>query len=377
MLFGCQCSDVGVMQIKKKVCIIVPNHISARIGGAQYQADFLTRALVETGEYDVYFLSKWTGKGFDPDGYTLINITPRSLIKRGIFLLSIPKLYKTLKKIKPDYIYQRVGCTYTGVAAFYCKNHGAKMIWHIAHDCDVDKNINIHKQRLIQRIEQKIFEYGIKNTDMIVAQTNYQSDRLYESYNRHATLVVSNFHPVPEITHDKNKVITILWIGNLKTVKRPEVFIGLAEKLGDLSNVKFIMVGEEANDAAWHQSLMEHINDINNLEYIGRQDHDAVHDLLSRSHIFVNTSKWEGFSNTFIEAWMREVPVITLGINPDNVLTRNKIGFCAKDFDELVVKVRNLIVDQELRCEYAKNARLYSQKHHSITNVTQLLNLLD
>ncbi len=361
----------------KKICIIVPTHLSAKIGGAQYQAQCVTDALVESKKYDVYFISRRTAPNYKPADYTLINISISHKVRWGGFLLDIPSLYKTLVRIKPDYIYQRVGCTFTGVAAYFCRKHNSKMIWHVASDSDVNINLNLQKQGIIQRIEKRFFEYGIKNTDMIVTQTKNQSDILYRDYGRRSTAIIPNFHPKPRENLIKNSTKYIIWIGNIKDIKRPELFIQLAEKLSDLTNVRFRMIGAKSDNIEWQKLLEKKINALDNIEYLGAMNHESVKEILACSHLLVNTSKWEGFSNTFIEAWMREVPVMTLGINPDEVFTKNRIGYCSNDLNDMGKKVRELIINDSLRDEYANNASKYAQKNHSISNVNKILSLLD
>ena len=80
---------------------------------------------------------------------------------------------------------------------------------------------------------------------------------------------------------------------------------------------------------------MEQIKVDSNLQYLGEVSQDEVNRRLREGHILVNTSRYEGFSNTFVQAWMRRVPVVSLTVDPDNILVRENIGFCSGTFKNL------------------------------------------
>ena len=43
-----------------------------------------------------------------------------------------------------------------------------------------------------------------------------------------------------------------------------------------------------------------------------------------KSKILINTSSFEGFPNTFVQAWANGVPVISLKVDPDNIIKKKK-----------------------------------------------------
>jgi glycosyltransferase involved in cell wall biosynthesis len=98
---------------------------------------------------------------------------------------------------------------------------------------------------------------------------------------------------------------------------------------------------------------------------------------MARAHLFVNTSLDEGFANTFIQAWMRCVPVMSLHIDPDGVLNRESVGVHAGSVERLALTVRNLLMNSAEREALAGNARDYAMRVHSVRNARLLQRLID
>ena len=113
---------------------------------------------------------------------------------------------------------------------------------------------------------------------------------------------------------------------------------------------------------------MDSIRDTPNIDYLGPLAQSEVNELLARAHIFVNTSVHEGFPNTFIQAWMREMPVVSLHVNPDDVLNRHGTGIFAGNEPRLAEAVRRLISEPTVRAEFAERARNYALQRHSLEN---------
>ena len=255
------------------------------------------------------------------------------------------------------------------------------MVWHVASDSDLTRRgLVAGRNPLRPLLEKRSIEYAIRRANCIVVQTQHQAELLQKTYARTADAVVPNFHPPPKERIDKTGPMSIVWIGNFKPLKQPEAFVRLAARLGDLSRVRFVMVGAPSSgsgDQAWSAALMASIRSTPNLEYLGEQSQDKVNELLARAHVYVNTSQFEGFANTFIQAWMREVAVISLHVNPDGVFEREGVGVHAGSEDELMRAVRQLIVDAALRGSYTSRGLRYAMRSHSMQNVQRLIELID
>lgn len=362
---------------KKCICIVLPAHWAAGFGGAEYQAQCLADALVESKLYDVIYLAGSTDPNYVTNKYKIYNVASTINLRRYTLFFDSYPLYKKLKLIKPDVIYQRVGCAYTGIAAKYAKDAGAEMIWHIAHDTDLlPFQEDISPKSIFKYIEYLCLGYGIRNTPKIIAQTKFQDDLLRENFGKKANAIVPNFHHSPNEKIIKKSPIKIVWVANLKPQKRPEIFIRLARKLSNLKDVKFIMIGKPQYKKKWTKNLKDSTKSIKNFESIENASFDCVNEILSKSHIFVNTSQLEGFPNTFIQSWMRKVPVVSLSINPDDVFNKQKVGYCSGSFEELVKHVKCLAIDHALRNKIGENACEYAMKMHSMKNANTIIELM-
>jgi glycosyltransferase involved in cell wall biosynthesis len=359
------------------LCIVNPYEHG---GGAEYQISLLIDALVQAERYDIYYLARFADERERTRNYRIVRIGGGGKIPRLGYSMDAAALYRALSKIRPRLIYQRVGGAYTGICAFYARRHGIPLIWHVAHDTDVARrSLDPGRNFLRVRLEKWALNFGVRRADCVVVQTQHQARLLEKNFARTADAVIPNFHPAPRELLDKSGAVTVVWIANLKPWKQPEVFARLARSLRDCHGVNFVMVGAAAGagaNQAWQQSLMTDIAAAPNLEYVGPKSHSEVNELLARAHIFVNTSAHEGFPNTFIQAWLRDVAVVSLNVDPDGVLDGKQVGIIAHSEPALCQSGRRLIEDAGARAAFVRRAREHALLHHSLRNVQDLTRLI-
>ncbi len=364
----------------KKIVILMPFHWSAIQGGAEYQARLICQHLVASERFDVHWLSRRIAPDYDAQGYTTHQIALHQGLRAKAFFFDHRLLSLLLEKLQPDVIYQRVGCAYTGIAARHARRHGSRMIWHVASEMDVTpfSTKSWRPSSLLKFIDKRYLEYGLRHASDIVVQTHDQDRLLGDHYGRQATALIRNPHPVPTENIDKSGPPTVLWIANLKPLKQPDVFIRLASACLDLTGVRFVMVGEPLNDGDQQRAFESTLQAIPNLAYLGKLSIDAVNALLASSHLIVNTSRVEGFSNTFIQAWLRQVPVLSLQVDPDKLLEQERLGFCASGSEpDLLNAVRTWLTDDLLREQCGKRAQAYAEQHHTERNIQALIDLIE
>lgn len=363
---------------KKKLCFLLVSHYSGVFGGAQYQAKVLLDELVKRDEYDITYIARNCSPSYRPKGYKMVPITSNPVSRRFGFAADFSAVLRTLNAVNPDVIYQRGFTSYTGFAAYHARKRGARMVLNLASDLDVTP---YHELRVMDNykppfLEKMVGEYGLKRADAVIAQTEIQRDLLRKNYGRDATAVIRNFHPYPREEIAKTKPVKVIWVANFKKIKRPELFVRLAEELAYLEDVVFLMVGRPG-DIGQYGVLHEKISNLKNLEFLGEKRQSEVNHLIAGSHILVNTSLLEGFSNTLIQAWMRRVPVVTLGIDPDGLLRKEGIGFVGHNFEEMKSHVVRLVKEDPLRTAMGAQAQEYAFREHSTANIDRIISILN
>jgi glycosyltransferase involved in cell wall biosynthesis len=366
---------------RPRICVVTPVHWKAFMGGAQYQIKCLLDHLVSLDRYDIHYLARRVPDDRHLDGYTIHRIGDGGPMPRFGYITDAPALYRALSDLRPAVIYQRVGCAYTGICAYYAGRRNARLVWHAASDSDLNQSMRVSGRNFIRAFfEASAISYGIRHADRVVVQTNHQAQLLYDKFARPADAVIRNFHPHPTEACDTDEPLRIVWIANFKRLKQPEAFIRLAESLRDLTEVRFVMIGSPAmggDSVRWNEALSRRIAATPNLTYLGQLNQEGVNAQLDGAYVFVNTSLYEGFPNTFIQAWFRGVPVVSLNVNPDGVFDSEAIGMHAGTEERMTEVIRHLVENRTLRDRLAGSATDHARQFHSMQNAVKLAQVIE
>lgn len=363
---------------KLKVAIVIPTHWDYLMGGSQYQAKLLIEELYQNhGANIVYFTSR-AGANRDFADHQVVSVGRVNTLRRFGLFWDYFRLQRALRKFSPDVIYQRVGCAYTGISADYANRSGVPMIWHVASEKDCGRAPAVRQLlgRPHELIETRLAKLGATRADLVVAQTQDQINMLRESFGREADRLIRNFHQVPPAFDKRTGRFTVLWIANLKPLKRPALFLEIASRLQEMSEIDFVMVGQAYPSDSMRDAFDRKVQMHSNVKFLGAVTQDEVNALLDRSHLLVNTSEWEGFSNTFIQAWMRSVPVLTLGVNPDSLLGDSFLGCSYESTVEIANSIRELASNSDMLKDMGEKSRQYAIEHFSMKNATELADLI-
>ena len=365
---------------KPKICFYAPSAYPTLsqtninlVGGAEVQQTLLAKALLNYG-FDVSFIV--SDHGQKPievlDGIKIFKIYPSDAppISRFSKLYSI---WKALIQANADIYYRRsTNLLSILIIVFFCFIKKRKFVYSISSDMDVYP-IPIY-------VKNKKFLFGyiytleIKIANYVIAQSKRQQELLKKNFNIHSIIIKSG-HILPKEKTKKGTHSTILWVGTMKKDwKRPELFLKLAKAI---PNAEFQMIGGQMQrDQQYYERIKESANKIPNLDFVGFVPYHEVNQYFDRASIFVNTSPKEGFPDTFIQSWARYTPVVSLNVDPDEIICKYKLGFHSKTFDKMVEDVKLLLDDNELREKMGENGRNYVEREHDIIKITREYNAL-
>jgi glycosyltransferase involved in cell wall biosynthesis len=115
--------------------------------------------------------------------------------------------------------------------------------------------------------------------------------------------------------------------------------------------------------------IKEDAKKIPNLDFFGFVHPSDVNRFFSEDAVFVNTSSYEGFPNTFLQAWENGMPVISLNADPDGIIKTHNLGLHSKTFSQLVLDVDYLMKNENKRAEYGINGRKYLEREHDMRKI--------
>lgn len=356
-----------------KICFLMLSHKSGDLGGAEVQVSYIMEYFQQHTAHEVHFLCR-KAQVDEENGIPIRRVGSNMFITKYLKVADWFKIQRLLDEIKPDVVYTRVWSAYVGAAAVWCKKHRARLIYHVAAQEDVEP-FKIKRRRDIPKSVDRIFyEFGLQRAQ-VIAQAQYQDDLLQAHYSRHAQVVVANFHPAPATLPEKSSGCKVYWVANIKSVKRPELFIRLVEALQDCEATEFHMIGDLTEAKDYGQLIEDTQQRFANFFYHGQLPLDGVNAKLEEAHLFVNTSKMEGFPNTFIQAWLRGVPVVSLDIDPDDVIKKHELGLHSGSFERLVDDVRSLVSDKPRLETMANNGQAFARLHYGMQNCQKIVEL--
>ena len=352
-----------------KIAFISNHHVVKLTGGAEVQADLLAEAMSKK-DWTVYYFTK--------------EVKEKRKYKNYI-LYPAPSEKKPFKDVlaaaDADVYYQRGRKELTGWVGEFCSEQKKKFIFATSMyaDCLRSKYFFRSSDSFMRRINNIIHYkkkgnlddyslWGMQQADRILCQTKEQK-MLLQTELRLESIVFYNVQPFPEQYEKKKDSNTpvIIWVASLKDLKRPEVFLRLVKDFRHY-HCRWVMAGRIYNKK-FEKMINQACQENPQFTYMGPISFEATNNLFNEADVFVNTSKTEGFPNTFIQAWLRGVPTVSFSVDPDQFIVNYKTGLYADNrYSVLKKDLKQLLDNVQYRNELGNNAKQFASQTFLIEN---------
>ena len=337
-------------------------------GGGELQQALLAKALARGGHEVVVIDYEIEQDYITEDGIKVLKIEGWNNGVRIIRSLThrLPQLYKALKAQKADVYYCRIR-DFRHILAFWAaRKVKGKFVLGLASDLDAMNFIKRFKYQHLLSFKglwsfssgiliEIVYPFLLRKSDLIIVQHQGQKNILEKKGIK--SYIFTNLIEIPKSSllsnSFQNDFVYIGWLAKRKGF--PEFF----EIVKKCPTKNFKVIGSPS-DKQGHE-FYKKLKEFTNVTLLGKLDHDNVLENIMNSYALINTSPMEGFPNIFIEAWACGIPVLSLYVDPGDVIKKENLGIVAYGNQEKLVEA---IANNENTMEFAKKAKDYVVRNH-------------
>lgn len=344
------------------ICFVNPN-VGGRImetglpaGGSETQIVGLAKHLVAEGRHRVSILTH-LGKGtssFRREGVQWYHIPFDYLQgRRHRFFYDLGKLLWRLQRLQPDFVLLKHPRHLLFPLVCWGKYNNFCVLFHAG----IDRDFRLDLLAQEPYWSRQMYLQGLRMTGGVIAQTRRQQNGIRR-------LTKSRVHYLPSIFVGKMRATLsrisyeyFLWVGSNSERKRPQIFIRLASAF---PMHRFMMIFQPGDQTGG----INPENAPDNMTFVSSCPREEIWQYYAGAKALVSTSCLEGFPNVFLESWDYGKPVISLGFDPDDIISRHGLGRVAQDFDGLVAAIRELEDSDRLVKNLGEAGRRYLELNH-------------
>jgi glycosyltransferase involved in cell wall biosynthesis len=338
-----------------RICVVSMNIVpyfshdaSVHYGGAEVQAAALAAGFERAGADVVLAVTNLRAGQTLPFPAENAFFSEQGVPGLRFFSPRLSGVLSALERARADVYYQHCAGMITGITGFFCRWNGRIFVYGAGSNTDFSFwGSRVHGLR-----DKLLFRAGLKLAHGIVAQNQLQRELCFRAVGKTPAVL-------PMIVpFDENEAAAsgskVVWIGALRGVKRPGLFVELAARL---PGTQFVMIGGAvATEPGVEREIARKASGVGNLEMRGRLPHHEALEFLSDAALLVNTSSVEGFPNAYLEAWSRGVPVVSF-CDIDGMIVAEGAGTICSDFEDMVRTVGNLMNDPAERSTLGRGGR--------------------
>ena len=324
-------------------------------GGAELQVALLARELAGRG-IEAVILGGDTGQvdGAIIDGVRIRTGGQFHSGNPAAMLGAIPRVFSVIRKERPNFVFL-LGWTAWMAAVVAMRGVLGCRAGFI---CGLDSELTGDFRRE-NPVRGGLFEWGVAKCDVRFAMTELQRSLFSKrgwSCGMYRNLILPRAFP-----NEGVKEVDFLWVSRCQPVKRPHLFLDLVEKVPEHT---FEMICPREDVALW-ESVAERAAGLPNLRFIEKVPYHEIQARYDAARVFVNTSEWEGWPNSFIQSGLGRTALLSLDVNPDGIFERFGLGrYAVGSMDRLKDDALAMMADEAaLDSMQAGCARFVAEMH--------------
>lgn len=335
--------------------LVLERSTSRVSGGAELQVALLSRELARRG-HDVVIVGGDTGQ---QDGIVIEGVKIRSggqfhSGNPAAMLGSIPRICSVIQEERPNWVFL---LGWTAWMAMIVALRGL-LGYRAGFICGLDSELTGDFRRE-NPLRGGLFEWGVSHCDLRYAMTEHQ--RALFTKRGWSCEMYRNLILPRAFEQAGGKNVDFLWVSRCQPVKRPQIFLDLVEAMPGSS---FEMVCPREDAELW-ESVAKRAASLPNLRFIEKVPYHEIQSHYDNARVFVNTSEWEGWPNSFIQAGLGRTALLSLAVNPDGIFERFGLGcYSARDFEKLKSHASFMLADESrLARMQTASARFVKEMH--------------
>jgi glycosyltransferase involved in cell wall biosynthesis len=333
------------------------------VGGSERNIWFHSRALAASG----WSVQVGVRGALRPNERKIIQGVEYVGLGEGQALMS---WYRFLSSERPDWLYWGGADHLWGPLVEIAKFAGVRTVFHTAFDADVQPSRAVFRRSRWW----PLYAWGLWRTDKIFVQHKGQLSMLSPRL-QHKACVLPKVCPLtPCIKSHLERQPYVAWVATMRHHKRPDFLIEIAKRA---PTVHFVVCGEPTDyqsPPGFGIKMVEALTRLPNVKYLGRVPPDEAMTVIADAGLLLCTSDEEGFPNTFTQAWASGTPIVTLKVDPDNIIERMGLGAVSKTVEGAANDIQSLVDSPRRREDIAGRARRYISERHNEAVVIEIFN---
>jgi glycosyltransferase involved in cell wall biosynthesis len=331
-------------------------------GGAELQTVLIARALADRGFTVRHIVLATNPLVAERDGVETIPLSE----SYGVGGLARRRaIFESLRQANAELYIQRSAGFGTGVVGVFTSMFRRRFVFSSSSEADfrLDRPTMAAAGASLDHWPTRMqYRLGLRLADAIVVQTETQLELARRRLKRRA-VVIRSFSSVDPARADGQRS-SFLWVGGFVDVKDPLSYVRLAKAVPE---AEFRMLATDRG-SAWSDlaaKVRTEAAAVPNLRMLSSRPRGGVLELYPQATALINTSRFEGFPNTFLEAWAHSTPVLSLRVDPDGVIANHGLGIAARgSLERLALAVRRYRQDQRIAAAAGARARAYVEQSH-------------